>query len=305
MKSNIVGVGNVAYDYLFIVEKYPQEDSSARISDAIEQGGGCVATALVAASRLGIPTSFICNIGDDEAGKRIYQGLLDENINLQHMEIIPGGRSQTSYVMINPANQSRTKFPYKDKLPNIVWTQDKIDQIKNASVLHLDGTQYDNAIAAAKIAKEYNVPVSLDGCSRKDDNSLNVELAKLTDILIMNNTFPFYTSNKETLEEAMEFFAHIGPRIVITTLGDQGCVAWIDGACKYFPAFKVDAIDTTGAGDAFHGGFLAAQLKGYDLETSIYYASAVSALKCLQIGGRTGLPTHDTVIQFLSEKGEI
>ena len=304
MKYDVVGVGDVAYDNLCIVENYPQEDSSTHILEIHNQGGGCTGTALVAASRLGFSTAFIGNVGDDPAGDHIREDFQNENIDIQGIDIIAGKRSSIGYVMIDPVKSTRTKFPYKNNLPDIEWNEEKADLIRNACLLHIDGTNYNNSMTAARIAREAGVTVSLDGCSRKRDPALNAELARMADILIMNEFYPYYTSGMDTLEEAMKFFEGTGPKIIISTRGRNGCITLIDGKLKEFPAFKVNAVDTTGAGDVFHGGFIAAYLRGYSLEDCIRYASAVAAIKCLKIGGRDGIPTHDEALEFISKNAE-
>lgn len=302
MKHDIAGVGDAAYDNLCIVENYPEEDGSTHILAIENQGGGCVGTALVAAARLGFSAAYIGNTGDDYAGEHIRSEFMKEGISTEGIDIIKGKRSSIGYVMIDPVRSTRTKFPYKNNLPDIEWTEEKKDIIRNARILHIDGTNYNNCLTAARIARESGVTVSLDGCSRKKDPAMNLKLANMADILIMNEGFPYYATGKKTLEEALRSFS--GPSIIISTLGARGCAALINNEVRYFPACEVKAVDTTGAGDAFHGGFLAAYLRGYELEKAIRYASAVAACKCLKTGGRAGLPTHEEVIQFLKENAE-
>lgn len=304
MKYDVVGVGDVAYDNLCIVERYPEEDGSTHILEMHNQGGGCCATALVAASRLGFSTAFIGNTGDDEAGRQIRETFIADNVSIEGVDIIEGRRSSLGYVMIDPAKSTRTKFPYRNNLPDIKWTEEKYDLIRNARILHIDSTNYNNSMEAARIAREAGIPVSMDGCSKKVDNSPNARLAAMADILIMNEAFPYYTSGKDNLEEAMKYFADAGSKIVISTLGEKGCVALIDGELKRFPAYKVNAIDSTGAGDVFHGAFVAAYLRNYSLEECIRYASAVAAIKCMKIGGRAGIPNHEQTLEFMKKYAE-
>ena len=91
---------------------------------------------------------------------------------------------------------------------------------------------------------------------------------------------------------------------MISTLGEKGCVALINGELKYFPAYKVNAIDSTGAGDVFHGAFAAGYLRIYSLEECIRYASAVAAIKCMKIGGRAGIPDHEETLEFMKKHAE-
>ncbi|MBQ6655415.1 MAG: hypothetical protein IJM79_07830 [Erysipelotrichaceae bacterium] len=304
MKFDVVGVGAAAYDYLCIIDNYPQEDGSANILEIHNQGGGCVATALVATQRLGFSTAYIGNTGDNFGGQYIRDDFVREGVDISLVEVIEGRHSTEGYVLIDPVRSTRTKFPYSNNLPGISWTKEKEDMIRNARILHIDGTNYANCLHAAQIARQAGVPVSLDGCARKKDTRLNANLAMLADILIMNEEFPYYASGKDDLEEAMRFFAGDENKIVISTLGARGSVALINGQLVSFPAYKVEAIDTTGAGDVFHGAFVAGWLRGYELPQCIRYASAVAAMKCRQIGGRAGIPKHDEGLDFMKEHAE-
>ena len=240
-------------------------------------------------------------VGDDEVGKLICEGFRAELVDLLRIGIIPGGRSSVSYVMVDPQKGTRTKFPYRDSLPAICWDKEKKQAIASAKVLHLDGTQYENALSAAKIAKENGILVSLDGCSMQKENEKNRALAAMSDILIMNARYPYRVAGTDNLEDALRYFGSLGPKTVISTAGSTGCAALLEGKIIRFPSFPVKAVDTTGAGDVFHGAFLARTLEGADTVECIRYASAASALKCTQIGGRAGIPTRAEVLHFLGQ----
>lgn len=304
MKPNpmIVGVGHSCLDRLCTVEAYPPEDGSTHITSISVQGGGAVATALAASARLGTPSALAGYLGADGTGREIRTLLETDGVDTQYIRDIPGGRSSVSYVMVNPAKSTRTKFPYPDDLPPIQWDSALTGLIQSARVLHLDGTQYDNALAAAKIAKAAGVVVSLDGCSVKAGGEKCAALASMADILIMNAKYPLLVTGRTDYGEALLEMAGWGPKIVVGTQGAQGCLAVIDGALRRFPAFPVEAVDTTGAGDVFHGAFLSGYLRGMALEENIRFASAVSAIKCTKIGGRAGIPTFDAAMAFLRER---
>lgn len=302
----IVGVGHCCQDSICTIEEYPPEDGSTHIT-AIDdsQGGGAVATAMVAAARLGVFSGVIAQLGEDATGDQIERDFLGYGMDVTGIQRVPGGRSSSSIVLVDPQKGTRTKFPYRDNLPAIPWDQGQRDLLRHAKVLHLDGTQYDNAIAAATLAKEYGVVVSLDGCSMQKDHAKNRRLAAMADILIMNARYPKKVSGQEDIRQAMLDMASLGSKIVISTAGKDGCYAVIDGEVHHFSAFSVVAIDTTGAGDVFHGAFLTAWLEGQDLRSCIRFASAVSALKCLKIGGRAGIPTRQEAEAFLQEAGPL
>ena len=295
----ITGVGAAVLDHLNLIEAYPQEDGSTHITQMISQGGGACATAIVAAHRLGMHGQMIASVGDDENGKMILSGLDQEGIDTTMIEIVPSGISPHSEIMVNPETGTRTKFVCNNTLPPIEWNRDQIALIRNSDILHVDGTRYDNAMAAIRIARDNNIPVSVDGCHMEEDRELNRLMASQADILIMNARYPKLVAKTETTEEALEYFAGIGPKVVISTQGTKGCLAWIDGKVEVFPAYSVKAVDSTGAGDVFHGAFLASYMKDGDIRRAVRYASIAAALKCTQVGGRAGIPTDKEICSYL------
>lgn len=298
----VVGVGHSCLDQVCIVEHYPAEDDSTHIKSISVQGGGAVATACATLSRLGVPTAFIGNIGFDRVSDLILEHFAMDGVATDAVVKRPDCVGLQSFVMVNPATGSRTKFPQRDVNPVIDWTQDLTTKLKNALVLHLDGTNWENAFKAATIAKHTGVLVSLDGCSMQSDNSKNKILAAMADFLIMNQKYPLRVAGKSTLSEAMLEMAHWGPKLVVGTLGKRGCVAVIGGRLEVFEATPVEAVvDTTGAGDVFHGAFLAGYLDGMDFRTCIHFASVAAALKCTKIGGRIGIPSKEEVLTLMRQ----
>ena len=297
---DIIGVGYNCIDRLCSVEDYPPEDGSTHITKIEIQGGGATATALVAASRLGKKTGLIGNIGKDAVSDEIIALLEKDGVDCSALVRRDDAFGLQSFVMVNPENGSRTKFPQRDTNPDIEWTGALKKAIKGAKVLHLDGTNHANAMAAAEIAKGYGVPVSLDGASLKEPNEVNLELARLADILIMNYRYPCRVTGIKEYDEALLEIASWGTaKIVAGTQGSRGCKAVIDGRIEYFPAYPVKAVDTTGAGDVFHGAFLAGWLDGMDLRENLRFASAAAALKCTKPGGRAGIPSKEETLDFM------
>ena len=302
----VVGIGHCCRDTICTVEAYPPEDGSTHILSMDDsQGGGAVATALVAAARLGMRAEVIANLGTDATGDAIAAEFSAEGVGTEGVRRVEGGRSSVSYVMVDSEKGTRTKFPYRDNLPPIVFDAQRRRLIEGASALHLDGTQYENALNAARIAKQAGVPVSLDGCSMQKDNEKNLALAAMADILIMNARYPLRVSGEADVEKALRAMAGLGgAKVVITTRGGEGCWVLIDGSLRHFPAFAVKAVETTGAGDVFHGAFLTAWLEGRGIEDSIRFASAVSALKCTRYGGRAGIPAREAAEAFLAAQSK-
>lgn len=302
-RFQIVGVGYSCVDSVCMIEDYPVEDSSTHVTKRILQGGGAVATALVAASRLGSSCAFIGNLGNDSVSDEIIRLFESDGVCTNYMIRRDDCQGLESIIMVNPENGSRTKFPQRDFSPAVQWNQQLKDVIKNSMVLHLDGTHYENALNAAKIAKEYGVLVSLDGCSMQKENEKNRALATLADILIMNSKYPLRVSGKSNYNEALLEMSCWGTKKVIgCTLGEKGSKFVIDGKVVDFPSFKAKKVlDTTGCGDVFHGSFLSAFTSGMDLKECIRFASATACIKCAFPGGRAGIPDRKTVLEMIGE----
>lgn len=287
---DVVGVGHSCVDKICTIENYPKEDGSTHITNICIQGGGAVATAMVAVSRLGLNSAFIGNIGYDLVSDLALSLFEKEGVDTSFLIRNKDSHGLESFVMVNPQTQSRTKFPQRDTNPPINFTNDLINVIRNSKILHLDGTNYQNAIEAAKIAKEHKVLVSLDGCSMQENNQKNKELASMADILIMNSKYPLRVTNKDNYNQALLEIASWGPKVVLCTLGVNGQKAVIDNQVIDFPAFRdFEVIDTTGAGDVFHGAFLVGFIKGLGLKKCIRFASLIAGIKCSKLGGREGI----------------
>jgi sugar/nucleoside kinase (ribokinase family) len=175
-----------------------------------------------------------------------------------------------------------------------------LDRLKGASCLLIDGFWPDSALQAARRARAEGVPVVADfgGVEGK-----RKELLPLVDFLITNEECARRVAGRDDPERACRMVQEMGAKVVVATLGDRGCAFAGEGVAGRMPAFEVDVVDTTGAGDCFHGAFCVGVVRGWPLERTLEFASATSALKCRKLGGRAGLPTLDEVNAFLEERG--
>ena len=299
MQPDIIGIGHACQDTICFVQGYPPEDSSRHIETYEVQPGGAASQAIAAIARLGGKAGYLGNVGDDTVGKYLIDDFKKETIDTSHLRMIPGGRSSFSMVVSNSLNASRTIFSYHDDLPSIEFSPAVNTYIGNAKYIHLDGTMYENALNAARIAKKMHVAVSLDGCSMQKDNAKNIALASLADILIMNEVYPCRLMETKDRELALLKISELGPKIVVSTSGSNGGLVVIDGTVVQFPAYHILPVDTTGAGDAFHGAFLFGLLQGFGLWENLRFSSACAAINCLTHGGRQGLPDRTAVDRFI------
>jgi len=295
-----IAVGHLCADTICSIDDYPKENNSIHIQEVEYQSGGAASQAIVAFSRLGGKAGYVGVLGHDPAGEYVYSEIIKEKVDTSFVQWAEGD-SAFSFVYVNINNASRTLFNYHERVPPININMKLEDYISHAKYLHLDGTNYENALNTAVIAKKNKVLVSLDGSSMQKDNFLNLKLAKMADILIMNENYPCRLMEDENRERALLEIAKFGARVVISTSGAKGCLLVKSGALIKFPAFQINPVDTTGAGDAFHGAFLRALELGYDLHISIRFASAVSAINCLSKGGRRGIPTFEETNKFIDQ----
>jgi sulfofructose kinase len=297
-RFDVIGVGYSSVDYLGIVDKYPPpEDVKMPMSEFTKQGGGPVATALVALSRLGATTAFVGKMGDDEFGTFMKDQLEKEKVDTTQVITEPGKSSQFAFIIVDQATGKRT----------ILWSQSEVSPLRasemdrefitSGRMLHLDGLQMEAGLEAARWAKEADMTVILDGDTVRPGID---ELICFTDVLITSRDFAIQFTGEEDPERGLRKMHSMGPQIVGTTLGTDGCILLWEDSILRKPAFKVDAVDTTGAGDVYHGAFIYGLLQNWSLEKTAEFANAVAAMKCRKLGGRSGIPSLSEAMAFLN-----
>ena len=295
--KKIVGLGAYVLDTLIVCKDFPPEDHKY-CSDSVKTIiGGPVSNALLASAKLGIESRYIgCFAGDDK-GQILAKQFQDNHVLINDAKIVENTQSFVSYVILT-ANGSRTCIFNRGTLPddpNLI----AYAEIYNADVLHLDGNYLQSAIACAKYAKSKGVKVSLDagGLYNGIEN-----LLPYVDILIPSEEFALGITGKEVVEEAIvELQNKYSSEILVVTQGVKGGCYVQNGSVHHYDSFKVDCVDSNGAGDVFHGAFLTAYCNGESVEDCCKFASAVSALKCTKVGVINALPTKTQVDEFLKK----
>ncbi len=290
----VLGLGQASLDIITLVTGFPREDAKKEVLAFLEQGGGPVATALVALRRLGVEAAFSGVVSDDYAGARIREGLIDEGVDVAALVERPGGESQRAFIIVNRETATRTILWKRPTVAELSKEEIKRDWLSGAGFLLLDGLMGRASIRAAELARESGVPVMLDAGSPRP---ALLKLLPHTDYIVGSEEFAGYFSPDP--EEAAVKISSFSPRAVTVTLGEKGSVTWQGGRVFRTPAFRVRALDTTGAGDVFHGGYIYGLLQGWGLEKTVTFASAFAALKCLELGGRTGIPTLEHTLEFM------
>lgn len=299
--SKIVGIGANVCDTLYSVPTYPSEDTKLRAESMTQAGGGPCATGLVAASKLGAKTAFIGNLTDDNAGKFLAEDFEKWGVSTEYVNILKGYTSFSSCIWLAKDEASRTCVFFKGDVPPLELSDKQKEAIKNADILMVDGNEMSAAIDAAKYANECGTKVLYDagGLYEGVEN-----LLPYADILIPSEEFSLgHTGAKNAEDAAKILFEKYSPEIVVITQGKKGGIMYDGKTVTEYPAFLVEAVDSNGSGDVFHGAFAFSLVKGFDFYKSCVFSSAVSALKCTKVGARAGVPQFLEVIEFLKERG--
>ena len=298
----VVGIGQCSLDYLFMVDSFPVPDTKKELQEWTIAGGGPVATALVSLARLGVDCSFYGIVGDDEAGEKIIASLQSENIDTDGILKRADSLSQVAFIAVEKNSGKRTIFWQRPSGAPFMPTELPDDFLDNADFLLVDGLMSEVSIHAASSAQKQTVPVMLDAGRIR---SGMVELAALCDYVVGSEEFAReLAAGAEGFnpEKAIMKMKSFGAKTATVTLGDKGSVSTLGDDVFYIPSFKVDVVDTTGAGDVFHGGYIYGLLQGWDIREVIRFASAFAALKCTRLGGREGIPSLSEVQRLLNGK---
>lgn len=296
----VTGLGQCSLDSLALVDAYPRVDTKKEILEWHEQGGGPVATALVALSRLGVACLFYGTTGDDPAGKKIRQSLTDEGVDVKGLAQREKSSSQIAFIVIEKGTARRTIFWKRPSGSPLLPDELGADFLEGSDFLLLDGLMKDASLAAARRARTLGIPVMLDAGSVRPGL---LDITKSSDYVVASEEFAKglgWVLTPEVLRQEKE---KMGVKALTITLGEQGSITASDDQVFEVPAFRVNAADTTGAGDVFHGGYIYGLLQGWSLRNVVIFASALAAMKCRMTGGRTGIPSLGEVLNFLKEHG--
>lgn len=296
----IAGAGIACLDHIVLAPQVPWGDT-ASVSGYSVQGGGLVATALVACARLGAECDLFSLLGDDQTGKQILDELRTEGVRASGVARVEGGGSPFSFIVVDEVSGERTIFHRSGaglaaKAPSI-----DLSPIAGADVLLIDDIYPELALAAAKLARENSVAVVADLIP----DPANAGLLRYVDVAIAPRHFARRIGCEDDLSAALAAIHAYGPATAVITLGAQGWIYSDATGRGRGGTFDVDVVDTTGAGDTFHGAFAYGLARGWDTAGCCNFASAVASIKCTMPGGRTGLPTLARATEFLRERNAL
>ncbi len=298
MNFDIIGLGTCCLDHVGLVPYLPKLDQGDPLLDYTKQGGGPTATAMVTLARLGAKAGFVGKVGDDEAGDFIRDQFLHYGVDISRMVVQKGAKSSLSIVLVDKGTGKRSIIHSKGTFSPLLPRDLDKDYIISGRYLHLDGPS-ETAITAARWAKEAGVKVSYDAGYFSPRSR---QLMELTDILIASKAFAEDFTGESDYRKAAEKLRSLKSELIVITLGEDGSVCLHSEDFFICDTFEVEVIDTTGAGDVFHGAFLYGLLREWDIRRVSEFATAVAAIKCTKLGGRAGIPTLAEAEKFIKEK---
>ncbi|MGA8220101.1 MAG: PfkB family carbohydrate kinase, partial [Candidatus Acidiferrales bacterium] len=274
---DVVGVGINATDTIIRLPRFPAPDSKVEIIDADIKVGGQVASAMVACQRWGLRARYLGKIGDDASGKFQVNEMAREGVEA-HWIIAKDCMSQSAYILVDETSGDRTVLWKRE--PKVALRPEDLrrEWISGAQVLLVDGHDTAAAAEAARWAGEESISVVGDF----DNRYSGVEaLLELIDFAIMSKDFPErLTGERDLLKSLPKIHSQFKCHLTAATLGRDGVLAWDGSQFMLCPGFTVKAVDTTGAGDIFHGAFVFGLVQRWPIQEILEFSCAAAALNC-------------------------
>jgi sulfofructose kinase len=295
---DVVGVGLNATDMIIRLPHFPAFNSKVEIIESRVTLGGQVASAIAACAKWGLSTRYVGKIGDDPAGELQRNEMKEAGVDA-HWVIAPWCQSQSAFILVDDPSGERTVLWKRD--PRLELRSNEIceEWITQSRLLHVDGHDCKAAGAAAQWARRAGIVVTAD----LDNLYPGVDsLLENVDYLISSAEFPArLTSESDVLLSLPLIARRFGCRVVGATLGSDGVLAWDGTGFQYSPAFEVVPVDTTGAGDIFHGAFAYAVLQGWGLERSLEFSNAAAGLACTAPGARGCIASLEQIRELIHD----
>ncbi len=303
MGPDVVGLGEVVVDFVASISRFPEPDEKINAKRYARFPGGVTANFCVDLSKMGARTAFIGGLGLDPDGAYLSKALEDAGVDVSRVVKRSDDMTPVNIVLVNESGQKEiiqspsmlTIFPRPEELD--------LDFIASSKVLHTTALRADTAEAAMGQAKKSGLLVSFDLEKHVADYGSEslAPLIHLTDILMPNKLGALSLTGTSSPEEAAERLLKMGPEVVVITLGERGCLVKTADEMRIVPAFKVDAVDATGAGDAFNAGFILGVLEGWDYIRCAEFANACGAIKVTRPGAQSGPTSREEALTFMRE----
>ena len=291
-------IGHASYDITFATESYPVENTKVRVKKYIGCGGGPASTAGYLLGLWGAYSSFQGVVGNDYYGQKFKQELIRAGVDTTYLELVPNYNTMLSFIIANTTKASRTILTSQDD--NVVRCS--MENNNKYDVILVDGEEEE--MSKKVLLNNKDAIKIIDAGSFKPST---VALCPLVDYLVCSKNFALdytkleYDGSIESLIKIHNKLTADFKNIIVITLEDKGCFTKINNEYKLIPSIKVKAVDTTGAGDIFHGAFTYFISNNYDLETTCRLANITGALSTLKVGGRYSIPKLSAVLERSEE----
>lgn len=297
----VLVIGHSSYDISCPVEEYPVENTKYRLDENVMCGGGPAGNAAFLLGKWGVETYYAGVVGSDDFGSKIKKELQTASVNVDNLEINYEKPTSISFILINKKNGSRTLFNVAGERPSLK----KYDFNMDPDIILIDGHEYSASMAALN---KYPNAISIIDAGRITPELK--ELCKYCKYIVCSKGFAetitkikIDYSNPNTLVQVYTALKNAYPKSeIVVTLEDKGALYAVNNEIKIMPGLKVTPVDTTGAGDIFHGAFTYALSKGYDIEKTVRYANITAGLSVTKIGARLSIPSVVEVSNYYNEK---
>jgi len=295
---DVVGVGLNATDTVLMVPHFPAYGGKVPFSREFYSVGGQVATAVVTCARLGLRAKYIGTIGDDERGRIQLESLQSSGVDIRNVQQRRNCPNQSAYIVVDESTGERTIFWSRPDCLTISPDEITPEQITCARLLHIDGHDTPAMAHAARIARRHAIPVT---CDVDTIYAGFDQVLPWVDYLIASTEFPArWTGMEDPFEALPKIQRDASLRVAAITLGAHGALALSEGRFHYSPGFVVDCIDTTGAGDVFHGAFCYSVLQQMPIAEALDFANAMAALNCTTSGARGRIDTGEEARRMIA-----
>lgn len=293
----ILVIGHATYDKTFLVDEFPKENSKNRISTRIECGGGPAFNASYLLGKWGMDVYFAGLVGNDTLGRKLNEQLQSVNVKTDYLQMSKQTPTTEGTIITNINTGSRTVLIYKPKEIEM----DDFDLDFNPDIILVDGQEYDLSV---KFIKKYPEAISIIDAGRATEKIIN--LSKLVNYVICSKDFAesvtsVTITNNASIGILYNKLENMFSGNIIVTLESNGSLYKHNNQIKILPSLKVKAVDSTGAGDIYHGAFTYAIACGYDLEQSIKISNMAGAISVTKIGSIDSIPTKEEIKEYIGD----
>lgn len=293
----ILVIGNATYDVTFPLDKFPVENTKNRVNSRVECGGGPAYNAAYLLGKWGMDTTFAGVVGNDAFGNKIVKQLQSVNIDTRYIQVRNEFPTTNAFIIANTSVGSRTVLTYK---PGTMKMKD-FELDFEPDVILVDGQEYDMSV---KFIKKYPNAISIIDAGRSKEHI--IELCKMVDYVVCSKEFAEEVTKVKIIDsnsqvEAYKKMDSIFKGDIVITLESKGALYKYNNEIKRMPSLKVKAVDSTGAGDIFHGAFTYAIANKYNIEQAIMIGNIAGAYSVTKIGSLDSMPSKDNIRKCYDE----